>query len=325
MFSFVMPARNSDRYVLAAVNSVILQADEDWELIVVDDNSNDQTYECVQAVTRRDSRVQVLHNPGRGKIDALNFGYSRVHGHTVKFIDSDDVVDSNVTRYGQMGQGEVLCHDCFVTDADLTPIGVMTVSRRFLRISWKDALFKLKTIPRCLWTMSRTIAEEIFPLPRHLPYEDAWMAFVIKKYARRIRYVPLPLYYYRQHEDQTYGGVLQYTQAKVQYRAVRNLSLIDVLGEQYLRLGINQSEIGRFNLVRAKLELMCAKDARLVRLLALPMCPAERVRMAVYMWVPQLVSLSMLVLSRLRLVILRLGSKRIQANNSRRADTSHIG
>jgi hypothetical protein len=90
-------------------------------------------------------------------------------------------------------------------------------------------LSNLLSIPKSSWSFKRSLANKIFPLPENLPFEDAWMSLLIKKYASSIYNLNQPLYLYRQHSNQTFGGIINYSSDKVIFRAKRLLKLITVL------------------------------------------------------------------------------------------------
>ena len=83
-----MPAFNSGRYIGAAVESVLRQAETDFELLIVDDGSDDHTVDAVQAF--RDPRIRLLRNK-------KNIGIAACHNLVLEHSDSDFVahVDSD--------------------------------------------------------------------------------------------------------------------------------------------------------------------------------------------------------------------------------------
>ena len=72
--SILMPVRNEERCLQAALDSLYRQTCTDWELIAVDDGSHDRTAAILAAAAHRDSRVQVIRREGGGLVAALNAG-----------------------------------------------------------------------------------------------------------------------------------------------------------------------------------------------------------------------------------------------------------
>lgn len=88
--SVIIPTFNSEKYILDAVNSVICQTFVDFELIVVDDASDDRTIETVSLI--KDPRIKIFpqtENHGAGH--ARNFGIKKATGVFIAFLDSDDL------------------------------------------------------------------------------------------------------------------------------------------------------------------------------------------------------------------------------------------
>lgn len=86
--SVVIPARDAERTIREAVESVLHQADVPFELIVVDDGSTDRTLEIVSSIA--DPRLLVLPSPNQGVSAARNRGIARARGDIVAFLDADD-------------------------------------------------------------------------------------------------------------------------------------------------------------------------------------------------------------------------------------------
>lgn len=90
--SVVMPAYNAAGFIREAVGSVLRQTMEDWELLIVDDCSKDDSLRIAEEYAKHDSRIRVLHNEH-------NYGVARTRnraivcscGQYIAFLDSDDV------------------------------------------------------------------------------------------------------------------------------------------------------------------------------------------------------------------------------------------
>ena len=86
----VIPTFNRLALLREAVESVKAQSYDDWELLVVDDGSTDQTAEYVQA--EQDQRIDLIRSAHRGNVGAVrNLGVSHARGRFVAFLDSDDL------------------------------------------------------------------------------------------------------------------------------------------------------------------------------------------------------------------------------------------
>lgn len=85
-----MPAKNVEPYIAECIESIIDQTYENWELIIVDDHSDDRTKLIIQEYALNDSRIAVISNEGEGIIDALKLAFSNCLGDFITRMDSDD-------------------------------------------------------------------------------------------------------------------------------------------------------------------------------------------------------------------------------------------
>jgi len=91
LVSILMPVRNEERFLKAAIASIRAQTLAEWELVVVDDDSTDSTAQILAAAAAVDSRIIPLRNRGRGLVPALNQGLSACRAHFVARMDGDDI------------------------------------------------------------------------------------------------------------------------------------------------------------------------------------------------------------------------------------------
>ncbi len=91
--SIVMACHNGERWLAEAIESVLLQTFQDWELIVVDDGSSDSSGEIIAKFASREQRIVPITKPHTGLADSLNWGISRAHGDWVARLDADDLCE----------------------------------------------------------------------------------------------------------------------------------------------------------------------------------------------------------------------------------------
>ena len=90
--SIIIPAYNSEKYIAKTIQSVIMQTEEDWELIAVDDGSTDGTPEILRRYAKEDCRIKVYIQPNSGMPScARNTGLRYATGDYIAFLDSDDL------------------------------------------------------------------------------------------------------------------------------------------------------------------------------------------------------------------------------------------
>lgn len=88
--SVICTAKDASRTISETIASVQEQTFENWELIVVDDGSVDDTPDCVMEASESDSRIRLLRTAGVGRSRALNLAVSASRAGTVANVDADD-------------------------------------------------------------------------------------------------------------------------------------------------------------------------------------------------------------------------------------------
>jgi glycosyltransferase involved in cell wall biosynthesis len=89
MVSVIVPTYNREKYIKQAIDSILQQTFTDFELIVVDDGSTDQTAELVQQIP--DDRIRYVYRENGGTSEAVNTGISHIRGEYFTKLDSDDL------------------------------------------------------------------------------------------------------------------------------------------------------------------------------------------------------------------------------------------
>jgi glycosyltransferase involved in cell wall biosynthesis len=89
-FSVLIPTYNHAGYVGQALDSLIAQTDPDWEAVVVNDGSTDNTAEVLDGYAAQDARIRVFHKENGGAGSALNIGLHEARGRWVCWLSSDD-------------------------------------------------------------------------------------------------------------------------------------------------------------------------------------------------------------------------------------------
>lgn len=99
-FSIIMPVYNTKNYLEDSISSVLKQSYDNWELIIVDDGSNDGSSFLLEELAKRydDDRLKVFYKKNRGPSAARNFGISQAVGEFIVFLDSDDMIENNLLK-----------------------------------------------------------------------------------------------------------------------------------------------------------------------------------------------------------------------------------
>jgi len=90
--SVLMPAFNCEQHIGEAIDSILHQSFEDFELLVVDDHSTDSTSSIIREYRNGDARIRsVLNAEGKGIVGALNTGLGSARGEYIARMDADDI------------------------------------------------------------------------------------------------------------------------------------------------------------------------------------------------------------------------------------------
>lgn len=95
LVSIIVPCYNVEKYVEECVNSVILQDYQNWECILINDGSKDNTYDIIKNLALKDNRINVLTQENLGLSATRNKGIENATGEFLFFLDSDDILSND--------------------------------------------------------------------------------------------------------------------------------------------------------------------------------------------------------------------------------------
>ena len=93
--SVIVPCYKTERYLEKCVNSIQASSFNDYEIILVDDGSPDNTGDLADTLAQRDNRIKVIHQQNSGVIKARETGVNAALGEWITFVDSDDSITPN--------------------------------------------------------------------------------------------------------------------------------------------------------------------------------------------------------------------------------------
>ena len=93
LISIIIPVYNSEKYLKECLDSIINQTYNNLEIIIIDDESSDNTIDIINKYN--DSRIKIYRKNNEGVSEARNLGLSKVTGDYILFIDSDDYLSNN--------------------------------------------------------------------------------------------------------------------------------------------------------------------------------------------------------------------------------------
>jgi glycosyltransferase involved in cell wall biosynthesis len=217
--SVVIPTYNAARFLPQAIGSVLGQTYRDLEVVVVDNDSTDETPELMAGYG---APVRYFRQDNRGPAGSRNRGLAESRGRWVAFLDADDAwLPEKLARQMEALRGSPSHRACYTaftfTDQDLSPLSTQRSHRQ------GTALEDLLTLGNVIGTPStvlfeRRLHEEVGGFDPALSYGADWDLWI--RLARRTEflYVDEPLVQYRQH-----GGNMSRDVALLESDSVRLL------------------------------------------------------------------------------------------------------
>lgn len=96
VFSIIVPVYNVKQYLSQCVDSILQQSYTNFELLLIDDGSSDDSGKICDEYALKDNRIRVFHKQNGGVSSARNIGLDNAQGKWVVFVDSDDWVDEKM-------------------------------------------------------------------------------------------------------------------------------------------------------------------------------------------------------------------------------------
>ncbi len=213
MISIVLPTYNGSKYIRESINSIIAQTYKDWELIVIDDCSTDDTNKIVSEYSKNDSRVSIYKNETNQRLPkSLNIGFKKTKGDFLTWTSDDNIFKPNALER-------------LVTELKSNPqVGLVFSAMEYIDGEGKKqeeksyvpedvSEIKYKNIVGACFMYSRRVYEEIGDyIPEKFLVEDYdyWIR-ISRKF--ELKYVKDVLYEYRVH-----GGSLTATRNKQMFQ-----------------------------------------------------------------------------------------------------------
>lgn len=124
--SIIIPNYNNGQYLAQCLESVKSQTMNDWECIIIDDGSTDNSHDIIEKFCKHDKRFHAIYQSRRGVSAARNVGIDAANGEWISFLDSDDMLlpaaldillyTQSVTNADIVEGGTVLTHQDFATE-----------------------------------------------------------------------------------------------------------------------------------------------------------------------------------------------------------------
>ena len=240
----IVPVYQVEKYIAQCIESVLNQTFKDFELILIDDGSKDQSGSICDLYAAKDDRILVIHTENRGAAAARNVGLDHASGRYITFLDGDDYLDEHMIArmYEEIEHSE---YDMVVCDfLNLLPDEEdnFIVHLQEETVNGRNVLEHLKNERNYgLWTIvwnkiyKREVLENLrFPDGKY--FEDEFFSNQLYLFSNQIHVIPDVLCYHRVLASSTMN-----TQKIENY-----LDLLDALQERldiYFKYDYSEDEI----------------------------------------------------------------------------------
>lgn len=212
--SIIVPVYNVEQYLKKCIDSILSQTFTNFELILVDDGSTDESGKICDYYARLDNRVKVIHKENGGLSSARNVGLEVAKGKYIGFVDSDDYISKFMF---QKLYESLVENNCDISICDYTEVfqdnGTIyneKVGGGKLILNNIEALEKIYKEKGWLYVVAwnKLYKKELFNgliFPVGKVHEDEMIAHELLYRSNKIIFVEEKLYYYLQRENSIMG------------------------------------------------------------------------------------------------------------------------
>lgn len=205
--SIIVPVYNAGKTIGRCIDSILNQEYKDFELLLVDDGSTDDSGAICDARADRDSRVRVFHQANAGVSASRNLALDHAKGTYLQFLDSDDWITTDATRSLVRGMEGGPC-DMVVSDfyrvvgdrvsqkGDIEEDGIMTREEYAAHMMENPADFYYGVLWNKLYRRSIVEKHHLRMDPEISWCEDFMFNLEYIRYAEFFRAIQIPIYYY---------------------------------------------------------------------------------------------------------------------------------
>lgn len=207
--SVIVPIYNVEEYINKCVDSILNQTFKEFELILVDDGSTDNSGNICDTYKSIDDRVHVIHKNNGGLSDARNFGIEAATGEFLYFIDGDDFIHEDTL--------ESMYNSIMKTNSDIAICNMVryygeTDTEKFYnpveKMKVLDDNYRFETLkqPSVCNKMFKAILFKNIKFPLKKYYEDTFIYHELLFNARRVVLTGKDSYYYRSRRGSIISG-----------------------------------------------------------------------------------------------------------------------
>lgn len=206
-FSLVVPVYNVEKYIEKCLSSILNQSYSNYEVIIVNDGTKDNSQLIIDKFTQRDSRFKSYIKDNGGLSDARNFGVSKAEGDYLLFIDSDDYIEKDLLKLlnniilDNHADTDIVRYNLNVVDENYNLISKNNDIRLFG--NKKNNILKNKFVePAWLYAYkTEFFKSNQFQFPKGKIHEDFYLTLLILDKAKNVDILNYNGYNYVQREN----------------------------------------------------------------------------------------------------------------------------
>ncbi len=194
-----IPSHNYGRFLEQAIESVLLQTMDEWELLVIDDNSSDNTPD-VMKYYQGDERIRLFSTSGIGLPSVCNLALKEARGQYIIRLDGDDIFDENILLV--LGNYLKRNKDCSMVFPDFYYIdenGNIFAHERREKVYETNHVMDLPANGACS-LIQKSVLEKIGGYREDLGAQDGYDLWNKLTGTYKLANINLPLFYYRRHK-----------------------------------------------------------------------------------------------------------------------------
>lgn len=208
-YSIVVPVYNAERYLRRCIESIINQRYREWELLLINDGSIDNSQTIIDEYIDKDSRIKSIYQNNAGPGAARNKALDNICGEYVVFVDADDYIDTeylSLLEKKTINQADIIFIDVIQVDSKGKLLRDESMSR-YMELD-KDTLLRSMMTGMIPWGGVRKVIKRNLLDTNGIRYsnlkvgEEAAFSFCSLYYAKSIAFLDdKPVYMYAVHND----------------------------------------------------------------------------------------------------------------------------
>ena len=212
MISVAMTTYNGARYLREQLDSILKQTEQDFELVICDDCSSDDTIKILSEYAKKDSRIHFFKNKENlGFTKNFEKVISKCKGKYIALSDQDDICAPNhlsiLLNFLNEGDYSLGGGNALLVDSDNNDLGCKLINNNNLpekREDFEKMILYRNVFQGAALLFDKEILEKALPFPNNMKYHDWWLALIASE-IKGVGYIDEPILRYRQHGNNVSG------------------------------------------------------------------------------------------------------------------------